>query len=250
MATTKTQSKKQDVPNDIELRNQTKAKQTIGTATTSGTNVNVADIYNSLTDTYGVNLGTTFEESHNLGLLLSSINPFERHNHSTSSKNIVSPVARNANSKIRIKTPKNVRFSQKNHNINNNNSNSNISITIKEENKDLIENNNNNSLINLRNIPNIKELESVYLTNYYKQNKIEFSFRAICIGLIIGGLFCFLNVYFGLESGNIIIGSLQSSCNLVCIICLFLIDYCFLVFGDILGLVCFLIFFFACLFLK
>ena len=61
------------------------------------------------------------------------------------------------------------------------------------------------------NTPTQKELESIYLSNYHNQTQIEFTFHSVLIGLSIGLLLCWYNIFFRLKNGNIVLGLVQSS---------------------------------------
>ncbi|KAJ4477207.1 OPT oligopeptide transporter protein-domain-containing protein [Lentinula aciculospora] len=57
----------------------------------------------------------------------------------------------------------------------------------------------------------IREYKSKWLPSYSESALVEFSFPAILIGLLIGCLLCFTNLYFGLQTGFISMMSLQSA---------------------------------------
>ncbi|KAM9992407.1 hypothetical protein ACTFIY_009862 [Dictyostelium cf. discoideum] len=94
-------------------------------------------------------------------------------------------------------------------NINNNNSNDNSN------------NNNNNNEINNSNEINTSS-NNINKNNNNNNNNTtiddshlstlkQFTFRSVLVGLIIGGMLCFSNMYYGLQSGFITMGSLQST---------------------------------------
>ncbi|KAK5583572.1 hypothetical protein RB653_005169 [Dictyostelium firmibasis] len=100
-------------------------------------------------------------------------------------------------------------------------------IDIIKKNNDISSNNNINNNNNNNNDNNINESGSVNINNNNVKNNSnnnnnnnndshlailkQFTFRSVFVGLIIGCMLCFSNMYYGLQSGFITMGSLQST---------------------------------------